>query len=118
MKIEQAIFAFALSEKVKSGLIWASQIIELYKGLPETDRQGADKIIKLFVNMIANEIHLARKMTKDPIWYDVEKHIDMAIVMINSMVVHESVLHMTRALSHVTSIGQRSMTVLTEAGLI
>lgn len=118
MKIEQAIFAFALSEKVKSGLIWASQIIELYKGLPETDRQGADKIIKLIVNMIANEIHLARKLTKDPTWYDVEKHIDMAIVMINSMVVNESVLHMTRALSHVTSIGQRSMTVLTEAGLI
>ncbi len=118
MNIKQAIIAFALSEKVKSGLIWASQTIELSKGLPETDRQGADKIIKSIVNMIANEIHLARKMTNDPTWYDVEKHIDMAIVMINSMIVHESVLHMTRALSHVTSIAQRSMTVLKEEGLI
>ncbi len=118
MDTKQAIIGFTQSEKIKSGLIWASQTIELYNSLPGTDRQGAEEIIKSIVNMIAHEIHIAKNITKDSTWNDVEKHIDMAMVMINSMIVYESVIHLTRALSNVTSIGQRSMAVLKEKGLL
>ena len=118
MNTQEAIIAFSQSEKIKSGLIWMSQTLEMYTGLPGTDRQGAGQVIKTIVGMIAHEVHLAEKITKDPAWHDVEKHIDMALIMINSQVVQESGFHLTRALSQVTGIGQRAMTVLKEEGLL
>jgi hypothetical protein len=42
----------------------------------------------------------------------------MAMVMIDSQVLHESAFHLTQALSQVTGIGQRSMSVLKQHGLL
>ena len=118
MNKQEAIIAFSQSEKIKSGLIWISQTLEIYTGLLGMDRQGAEKVIGAIVGMIAHEVHLAGRLTKDSAWQDVEKHIDMALVMINSQVVQESGFHLTRALSQVTSIGQRSLSLLKEEGLL
>lgn len=118
MKIQQAIMAFSQSEKIKSGLIWVSQGLDILNSLPEKERQGAEKMIRSILNIIANEIHLARRVAQDASWNDAEKDIHMAIVMINSRVAHEAVFHLTRALSHVTSIGQRSLSFLKEQGLV
>lgn len=118
MNTQKAIIAFSQSEKIKCGLIWASQILEVYMGLPRMDQQGAERMIKEIVGMIAHEVRLARNLVKDTTWDDVEKHMDMAMVMINSQVVHESGFHLTRALSQVTSIGQRSLSVLKKEGLL
>ena len=46
MQIRDAITTFSQSEKIKAGLIWATQAIEIYKTLPEMDKPGAEKIIK------------------------------------------------------------------------
>ncbi|UCF94772.1 MAG: hypothetical protein JSW39_11655 [Desulfobacterales bacterium] len=118
MKAQEAITAFALSEKIKSGLLWANQIVELMKALPEEEKRGAEKIIKAVVGMIGNEIHLAKKLTPKYSWTDVEKNADMALVMINSNVAQESTFHLTQALTQVTNIGQRSMSFLMEKGLL
>jgi RNA:NAD 2'-phosphotransferase (TPT1/KptA family) len=118
MNKQKAIIAFSQSEKIKAGLIWISQTLEIYTGLPGTDRQGAEKVIKAIVGMIAHEVHLAGRITEESTWKDVEKHIDMALVMINSQVLQESGFHLTRALSQVTSIAQRSLTFLKEEGLL
>ena len=118
MNVQSAIIAFSQSEKIKAGIIWISQTLELFIGLPRTDQQGAERVIRAIVGMIAHEIHIARKLAKDASWDDVEKHMDMAMVMIESQMVHESGFHLTRALSQVTSVGQRSLTVLKEEGLL
>ena len=49
---------------------------------------------------------------------EVEKSIDTAMVMINSGVAHEAGYHLTQALTRVTTIGQRSMTILKDNGLL
>ena len=118
MNRQKAIIAFSQSEKIKAGLIWMSQTVEIYNSISGMDRQGAEKIIKAVIGMIAHEVHLASRITGDETWKDVEKHIDMALIMINSQVLQESGFHLTRALSQVTSIGQRSLTVLKEEGLL
>jgi len=51
-------------------------------------------------------------------WDEVLRHIDKALVMINSGVAAEAVVHLTQALSQVTSIGHRSMTILKGEGLL
>jgi hypothetical protein len=118
MKTADAITTFSQSEKIKGGLIWASQAVELYKALPETDKSGAEKILKALVDMVGSEILICKKSAPDELWLEVEKSIDTARVMINSAVAHEAGYHLTQALTQVTTIGQRSMSILVEKGLL
>lgn len=118
MQIRDAITAFSQSEKIKAGLIWATQAIELYKALPEAEKPGAEKIIKAIVDMIGSEILICKKSAPNELWVEVEKNIDTAMVMINSSVAHEAGYHLTQALTQVTTIGQRSMSILRDKGLL
>lgn len=118
MDVNQAIIAFSQSEKIKSGVIWANQIIEIFLALTESEKSGAENVLKALVNMIAAEIHVAKKVAPHDVWASVEKNMNTALVMLNSGVTHEAGYHLTRALTQVTSIGQQSMTLLTEKGLL
>jgi hypothetical protein len=118
MQISDAITTFSQSEKIKAGLIWTTQVIEMYKTLSEGDKPGAEKIIKATVDMIGSEILICRKSAPNELWTEVEKNIDTAMVMINSSMAHEAGYHLTRALTQVTTIGQRSMSILKDKGLL
>ena len=118
MRVKEAVIAFSQSEKLKSGLIWASQITEMYIGMPESEKTGAERVLKALISMIATEIHVAKKTAPHNIWQEAEKDIDTAMVMMNSGVTHESGYHLTRALTKVTTIGQQSMTFLSDEGLL
>lgn len=118
MEIKEAITAFSQSEKIKSSIIWASRAVEAFISLPEAEKSGAVKIIRTVISMIGHEIHLCQKSAPHEFWADVDKSLDMALVMIDSNVAHESVYHLTRALTKVTSIGHQSLTCLKENGLM
>jgi hypothetical protein len=118
METNEAITTFSQSEKIKAGLIWATQVIEIYKALPEGDKAGAEKIIRAIVGMIGSEILICRKSAPNELWLEVEKNIDTAMVMINSSIAHEAGYHLTRALTQVTTMGQRSMSILKDKGLL
>ena len=118
MKIDETITTFSQSEKIKAGLIWATQAIEIYKTLPEMDKPGAEKILKAIVNMIGSEILICKKSAPNELWQEVEKNINTAMVMIHSNVAHEAGYHLTKALTQTTTIGQRSMSILRDEGLL
>jgi hypothetical protein len=118
MNVQTAIMAFTQSEKIKTGLIWVSQSLELMAGLPLKDKEGAKRIALSLLNFILFDVHIAKKAANDASWEEIEKNIDLAIVMANSGVPHESTYHLTRALSHVTDIAQRSMSFLIKEGLL
>ncbi|MFO7987161.1 MAG: hypothetical protein R6U38_14990 [Desulfatiglandaceae bacterium] len=118
MEIQEAIMAFSQSEKIKSGIIWTSQALELMGSLPGAEKEGANRLIKLKMDVLVQEIRLAANIAANPYWQDIEKDMDKALVMINSGVAADSVSLLTQALSKVTSIGQRSMTLLKEKHLI
>lgn len=118
MKTADAITTFSQSEKIKAGLIWASQAVEIFKTMPETDKPGAEKIIRALIGMVGNEILICKKTAPNELWAEIEKNIDTALIMIDSGVAHEAGFHLTQALTRVTTIGQRSMTVLKDGGLL
>ena len=118
MQVDEAITAFSQSEKIKAGLIWASQVVEIYKTLAEADKSGAEKIIRAIVDLIGHEILICKKSAPDKLWLEIEKNIETAAVMIRSNVAHEAGFHLTRALTQVTTIGQRSMSMLKDKGLL
>jgi hypothetical protein len=118
MHVNQAIIAFSQSEKLKSGIIWASQIIEMYIALSESEKPGAERVLTTLINMINTECHVAKKAAPHEVWQDVEKDMNTALVMLNSGVTHEAGYHLTQALTKVTTVGQQSMTLLTDEGLL
>ena len=116
--IKEAIIALAQSEKIKAGLIWASQAIDISWGLPEEQRKGAERIVQVLLNMISREVALAKTITKNDSWDGIEGHIEKALIMISSGVGQEAVAHLSRALSLVTNIAQQSMLLLKEKDLL
>ena len=118
MKTNEAIMAFSQSEKIKSALIWTTQLCDVYMALAEADKPGADKIIKTQVGMISNEISVAQKASPHDSWLEAEKDMNTARVMLNSGVANECAYHLTQALSKVTNIGQQAMSLLVEEGLL
>jgi hypothetical protein len=118
MNTQSAIITFSQSEKIKAGLIWASQTIEANMGIPEPEKRGSERIISALLSMIANEIHVAMKVAPHERWDSVMKHIDTAVVMINSNVAHDATFHLSKALSQVTTIGHASMSLLSDQNLL
>jgi len=118
MTLREAVMAFSQSEKIKAGLIWVSQTVDQSVSLPEFEKKGATGVIRTTLAMIYHELHLAGKLGGGELWREIEKHVDMALVMIDSQILPEATFHLTRALSGVTTIGQRAMTVLKDQGLI
>ncbi len=116
METQKAIMAFSQSEKIKAGIIWLSQTLELSGGLNAAEGQAGQRIVLALANMIFQEVRLAKNIAPDDLWEEAERSIDQAIVMINSGVGPESIMHLTQALSQVTSIGQRTMSFLKEQG--
>ena len=116
METKQAVTAFSQSEKIKAGLIWVSQIIELLEGLPGEQRKGGERVARMLLGMVAQEISLVRVLTGMEDWKDAEGHVDKAVVMVESGVAEEALLHLSRALSKVTNIAQESMSLLKESG--
>jgi hypothetical protein len=118
MEIKEAILAFSQSEKVKSGLIWCSQVIQLIGDLSPTEKAGGVKILQSMIGMISNEAQLGRQVSKNQIWIEVEKQINTARVMVDSGVSQEATFHFTQALSQVNRIGEKAMTLLIEKGVL
>ena len=118
MDTRSDILAYSLSEKLKSGLLWANQLVEIYIGQKEDQRTGSVPVIRAVVSMIASEVQLAGKVAPAEQWESVDKHLSLALVMIDSGVAQEASFHLTKALSQVTTLGQRSMTRLVDQGLL
>jgi hypothetical protein len=118
MNEKEAIMGLSQSEKIKAGLIWVSQVLELVRGLPPSESRGAERVIKALLGMIGHEVRLARKIAPDGAWEAVEASLGQAEVMVNSGVGPESVTHITQAVSQTTGIGQRAMSLLKDKGLL
>ncbi len=117
MDTQAAVSALSQGEKIKAGLIWASQGLEMLQGLGEVERAGGLRIVKGLCAMVGSEVSLVRTVTGDPSWGEVLPPLERALVMMESGVAEESVEHLSKALSRTTDILQRAMTVLREKGL-
>lgn len=117
-RVKQAVVAYAQSEKVKSGLIWISQVSQQVSMMEGAGRQSALVLLRTLVQMVADESDLAGKITGDRRWYEIGKKIQMALVMIQSGVPQETSFHLTRALTRVTGLGGQAASVLIENELL
>jgi hypothetical protein len=118
MKSNEAIMAFSQSEKVKTGLIMIAGTLDLLKNLPEEEKRGASRVIYMDLSVLGHEVGLAKVVTGHEEWNEVERFLNKALVMFDSGIGEEAMIHVSRALSKVTNIGQQSMSYLKETGLL
>ena len=118
MKVDEAIMAFSQSEKIKAGIIWTNQILEIVQGQPQSERGGSIMLVHVLLNMVAQEIGLAKNLVPRGQWAEAEAPIERALTMINSGVPQEAPAHLGKALSKITNIGQRSMSLLKQEKLL
>jgi len=116
--VDKAIMAFSQSEKIKAGIIWASQSLNLLHGLPSAERKGAERVVAILINMIVQEVKLAEAISGDERWEGIAPNFEKAIMMIDSGVGEDAVDHLSKALSLVTNIAQQSMFLLKEKNLL
>lgn len=114
----EAITAMTQSEKIKTGIMWLTQNLEILAGLPEPERIGAERIIRTNLHMLYNEVMLADRLAQAGVWAAVRKSVNDAVVMANSGVIQEVGFHLTKAVSQVTTVSQRCMTFLKAEGLL
>ena len=117
MTPRDATLTFAQADGIKSGLIWATTLVEQLPALTEAERRGAVKVLTRLIELIGNEVQLAGRLTPGISWDVAEKEVDLALVMIRSGVAMEATYHLTRALSRVTDMAQRALSVLKARGL-
>jgi hypothetical protein len=118
MEINEAVMAFSQSEKIKVGLIWISQALQILGNLEEGEERGGRKIVSVILNMITHEIKLAKTTAPKAEWDEIEPYIDRTLTMIHSGVGHEAGMHLARALSKTTNVGQQSMSLLKSKGIL
>jgi hypothetical protein len=118
MDTKEAILAFSQSEKAKAGLLMTAQLLEIYNGLPDHEKHGAERFLRPLIGMISNEIYLSKKLTSAELWSGVEKSLNTALVMMNSGILSEATFHIAQAISGATTIGQRSMEFLIREKLL
>ena len=118
MNAKAAITAYVQSEKIKAGLIWLNTLLETCSKPSDCGRADQDiALLQQLFEMILGEVHLAMRLSPDKLWLDVDRHMHTARVMMASGVAYDSTFHVTRALTCVTSIGQRALTLLKAQGL-
>lgn len=118
MKPNEAIMAFSQSEKVKAGLIQVAGNLELLGHLQNEEKRGASRIIAMTLGMLGHEVDLAKRVTGHKEWDEVERCLNKALVMLDSGLEEEAMVHVSRALSQVTNIGQQAMSTLKEKELL
>jgi len=115
---KEAIMLFSQSEKIKIGLIWASQMLELISNLTDEEKRGGERIIHSLLNMVVQEAGLGQRILKRKEWEEIHSSVQKAIIMIDSGVAGEAVYHLTRALSKTTNFGNLAMSSLRENNLL
>jgi hypothetical protein len=118
MTEKEAILGFMMGERIKAGLIVATQMAMVIEGLAEPDKEGGTRVFSTFLNSLYRDIGLAHKVSPQEEWIDVRKELDGGMVMVDSRVPHGAMDHLSRAISHTTTISNRAMTFLKDQGLL
>lgn len=118
MTEREAILGFTMGERLKAALIAGNTLVQLLDGMTGEERRGAEKLFLAYLRIALKDVSLARRMAPRQEWDAVEKSLETGLTMAESGVVVEAMHHMTQALSHTTTVSNRTMTFLKEKDLL
>jgi hypothetical protein len=118
MTEKEAILAFMMGERLKSGLIVATQLAMAIEGFLDHEKQGANRVFSVFLRSLYKDIGLAHKISPQAEWAEIRKELDSGLTMVESKVSHGAIENLSRAISQTTTVSSRAMAFLKEKGLL
>ena len=115
---EQAILSYQFSEGIKSGLIIATKLLEQINGLKNGELVGAEKIMFAYINALQGEIRIAQNAVKLQGLEEARMNVDKATEKIRSHEYSEATRCVSKAISAITTIGQKAAETLKGRGLL
>jgi hypothetical protein len=113
-----AILGFTYSEKMKSGLIIGTRLLDQFKSLREEERPGGKKVLVWFLEGLFQEAHSAETILGIDLFIDLKRKVVDLIGSLENSRFEEAQGFFSDALSLVTTSCQRSMSSLVEKRLI
>ena len=118
MDTRKAILIFMYSEKIKSALIIASELLAKMLSLQGEERKGAEKLTATYLKALVGEIKIAQNLEKSVNFLGAEKKIMEATGKIILSDPKEIDRCISEALSYITTSSQAAMEALEEKCLI
>ncbi|MDY6986585.1 MAG: hypothetical protein SWQ30_00860 [Thermodesulfobacteriota bacterium] len=118
MTEKEAILAFMMGERVKSALIVATQLAMAIEGFLDHEKEGANRVFSVFLRSLYKDLGLAHKVSPQEEWAEIRKELDSGLTMVDSKVSQGAIDNLSRAISHATTVSNRTMSFLKEKGLL
>lgn len=118
MEIKEAIYDFQYSEKMKSGLIIGTTLLDQLISLKDDEISGGKKVLIWYLEGLLREIRIAENVLALTHYGDIERKTMEVIGRIQMSQYQEARWSLSEAISMATTSCQRSMNLLVEKKLI
>ena len=118
MDVKQLILELQYSEKIKSQLIIASNLVAQMEALKGEERVGAEKIVETYLRLILTETRIARNIVKSINYHGAEKNMTESLRRLEMNDLADSNRCISKALSYITTSCEASMTNLKKKNLL
>jgi len=112
-----AVVRFQYSERLKSELIIASNLLNHLEGLSGEKLAGAEDILLLFLNAIANEAEMAETVSKHTGFRNIKRFVEAAAKAIKDGNLNYANRNIAEAVSVATTCGQEAIERLIKEGI-
>ena len=118
MDAKQLILEFQYSEKIKSQLIIGSNLLAHLGAFKGQERTGAEKIIETYLQLVLTEIRIAWDTVRSVNYHGAEKNVRESLRSLEVNDLANSNLHISKALSYITTSCEGAMTNLQKSNLL
>ncbi len=116
--IRNEIIGYQFAERIKSALIIGSKMLTVVETLKEKELEGAKKAMFAFFDGLSTETGIALNATGMQEFVQVEEMVTQVKRKIEEEDYEEAHANLGRAVSHATTVCDRTMRALMEKGLI
>ena len=114
MDVKDAVISFQYAERIKSGLIIASELVDEVAAMDYEERKGARKLLIHFMNALLGEIRIAYNASKLNFFKEAGLIFEEVIENIRSEKYEEALRSISYAVSSATTGGEIAANILKE----
>jgi hypothetical protein len=118
MDAKQLILEFQYSEKIKSQLIIGSNLLAHLGAFKGQERTGAEKMVETYLQLVLTEIRIAWNTVRSVNYHGAEKNVRESLRSLEVNDLTNSNLHISKALSYITTSCEGAMTNLQKSNLL
>jgi len=116
--VKKAIIRFQYTERIKSELIIAANLLEEISELKNDELAGAEKLMSSFLRALQSEIRIAHSVLQMQNFKDAGDKVAKVAESVSSHEYAEATKRISEAISRVTTGGQQAIQLLEEKGLL